>query len=187
VDWLAHACFAKSQIHKSCPVRDANAMKQGFAVLVMALAVGLATSVAEESEQAAAKKKKATSGELFETIARMDRMVFDAFNAHDLERLMALFTGDLEFYDDGSGLKNYSGTKDDFVKVFHDVPDLHRELLKETLEVYPVPGYGAIEIGEHRFCHQENGKQDCGVMKFAMVWQRTGETWKLARVLSYAH
>jgi len=160
-------------------------MKQCFAVLVMASAVGLVTSLAED--QAVTKKKKATSGELFESIARMDTQVFDAFNAHDLDRLMALFTDDLEFYDDGSGLKNYSGTKQDFVKVFHDVPDLHRELLKETLEVYPVPGYGAIEIGEHRFCHQENGKPDCGVMKFAMVWQQKGETWKLSRVLSYAH
>jgi len=153
----------------------------------MALAAGLATSPAEDSQQAVEKKKKATSGELFESIARMDSLVFDAFNAHDLERLMALFTDDLEFYDDGSGLKNCAGTKEDFVKVFHDVPDLRRELLKETLEVYPVPGYGAIEIGQHRFCHQENGKQDCGVMKFAMVWRRMGETWKLARVLSYAH
>jgi len=153
----------------------------------MALAVGLTVSLAEDSQQAAAKKKKATSGELFESIARMDSQVFDAFNAHDLERLMALFTDDLEFYDDGSGLKNYSGTKEDFVKVFKDVPDLRRELLKETLEVYPLPGYGAIETGEHRFCHQENGKQDCGVMKFAMVWQQKGDMWKLSRVLSYAH
>ena len=162
-------------------------MRQCFAVLVMALAVGLTVSLAEDSQQAAAKKKKATSGELFESIARMDSQVFDAFNAHDLERLMALFTDDLEFYDDGSGLKNYSGTKEDFVKVFKDVPDLRRELLKETLEVYPLPGYGAIETGEHRFCHQENGKQDCGVMKFAMVWQQKGDMWKLSRVLSYAH
>ena len=162
-------------------------MKLCFAFLVVVSAAGLMTCPAQSPEQAAAKKKKATSGELFEIIARMDRQVFDAFNAHDLERLMALFTDDLEFYDDGSGLKNYSGTKQDFGKVFSDVPDLRRELLKETLEVYPLPGYGAIETGEHRFCHEENGKQDCGVMKFAMVWQQKGETWKLSRVLSYAH
>src|SRR5262249_29066966 len=162
-------------------------MKLCFAVLVMASATGLVTSPAQSPEQAAAKKEKATTGELFDTIVSMDRQVFDAFNAHDLDRLMALFTDDLEFYDDGSGFKDHSGTKQDFVKVFRDVPDLQRELLKDTLEVYPLPGYGAIETGEHRFCHQENGKQDCGVMKFAMVWRRTGETWKLSRVLSYAH
>lgn len=56
-----------------------------------------------------------------------------------------------------------------------------------TLEVYSLKGYGAIEVGEQRFCHEENGKQDCGVTKFSMVWRQSGETWKLARVLSYAH
>lgn len=133
------------------------------------------------------RRKKATSGELFETIARMDAAVFDAFNAHDVERLMAMFTDDLEFYDDGGGLKDYKQSKGDFGKVFERVPDLHRELLRGTLEVYPLKGYGAIEVGEHRFCHEENGKQDCGITKFSMVWRQVGESWKLARVPSYAH
>ena len=145
------------------------------------------TAESQSPEQAEAKKRKATSGELFETIVRMDRSVFEAFNEKNLERLMSMFTADLEFYDDGSGVKTFAQTKQDFAKVFADVPDLHRELVPGSLEVYPLPGYGAIEVGEHRFCHEENGKQDCGVMKFSMVWRQTGETWKLARVLSYAH
>ena len=148
---------------------------------------------AQDAEQAAAKKKRATSGELFETIARADAAIFDAFNAHDIDRLMAMFTDDLEFYDDGDGLNNFAKTKADFVKLFAGTPDIHRELLHETLEVYPLKGYGAIEVGEHRFCHEEKGdgsspaRADCGVMKFSMVWRQVGEKWKLARVLSYAH
>jgi hypothetical protein len=77
--------------------------------------------------------------------------------------------------------------KEDFVDLFKNVPDLRRELVPGTLEVYPLKGYGAIEVGEHRFCHDEDGKQDCGTMKFSMVWRQTGATWKLSRVLSYAH
>ena len=70
-----------------------------MAIVLLAASV---TISAEDAQQAAAvKKKKATSGELFETIARMDAAVFDAFNAHDVARLMAMFTDDLEFYDDG--------------------------------------------------------------------------------------
>jgi ketosteroid isomerase-like protein len=42
-------------------------------------------------------------------------------------------------------------------------------------------------VGEHRFCHQENGKPNCAVMKFSMVWRKVGDGWKLSRVLSYAH
>ena len=146
---------------------------------------------AQDAEQtiAAAKQKKATSGELFETIKRMDAAVFDAFNARDLERLMSMFTEDLEFYDDGSkgGGKSLAQVREDFSKVFANVPDLRRELLPESLEVYPLQGYGAIEVGEHRFCHEENGNPSCAVMKFSMVWRKVGDAWKLSRVLSYAH
>jgi len=160
---------------------------QKFLFSIALFLVAGSTGESQSPEQAEAKKRKATSGELFETIVRMDRSVFEAFNEKNLERLMSMFTADLEFYDDGSGVKTFAQTKDDFVKVFADVPDLHRELVPGSLEVYSLPGYGAIEVGEHRFCHEEKGKQDCGVMKFSMVWRQTGETWKLARVLSYAH
>jgi hypothetical protein len=106
-----------------------------------------------------------------------------------VDRLMGWFTPDVEFYDDGGGdgLSDFAATKKDFVTLFHNVPDLRRELLPATLEVYPLKGYGAIAVGEQRFCHEENGKQDCGTTKFSMVWRQTGETWKLSRVLSYAH
>ncbi len=167
---------------------ETRRMKSYVALAITLVTISLAvTARAQSPEQAAEKKRKATSGELYETIARMDRATFDAFNEKNLERLMSMFTDDLEFYDDGSGVKNSAQTKDDFAKVFANVPDLQRELVAGSLEVYPLPGYGAIEVGEHRFCHNENGKQDCGVMKFSMVWRQTGETWKLARVLSYAH
>lgn len=127
------------------------------------------------------------SHELFETIARMDAKLFDAFNAHDLETLMSMFTDDLEFYQDNDGLKNFPESKSDFKKMFASTPGIKRELLKETLEVYPIKGYGAIEIGAHRFCHTENGKDECGTFRFGMIWRKTGDTWKLARVISYGH
>ena len=165
-------------------------MRRYLALSIILLGIGLlSTTEAQDSEQAAKKKQKATSGELYETIANLDAQVFSAFNAGDVERLMAMFSDDLEFYDDGDdgGLKTYAEVKESFGKVFKNVPDLKRELVPGTLEVYPLKGYGAIEVGQHRFCHEENGKQDCGVTKFSMVWRKTGETWKLARVLSYAH
>lgn len=161
-------------------------MKQ-FSLSTALLAAVSVFAFAQEAEQSAAKNKKATSGELFEKIAHLDIAVFDAFNAHDAERLMSMFTDDLEFYDDSDGFNDYARTKADFVKLFASVPDIRRELVKGTLEIYPLQGYGAIEIGQHRFCHKENGKQDCGVTKFSMVWRQVGETWKIARVLSYSH
>ena len=166
-----------------------DGMKRLFLSMVIVLLAASVTISAEDAQQAvAAKKKKATSGELFETIARMDAAVFDAFNAHDVARLMTMFTDDLEFYDDGDGgPKGAAQVTEDFGKMFTRVPDLHRELVPGTLEVYPLAGYGAIAVGEHRFCHEENGKADCGVTKFSMVWRQVGDTWKLSRVLSYGH
>ena len=141
----------------------------------------------QAADEKAAKEKAARSGELFETIARLDGAIFDAFNAHDVGRLMSMFTDDLEFYQDNDGLKNHQQSTDDFKKLFAGVPDIHRDLVKESLEVYPIKDYGALEIGEHQFCHGENGKDDCGVFKFAMIWRKTGDSWKISRVISYGH
>ena len=150
------------------------------------IAASLSLSVQAE-DQPATKKVVSTSGELFETIARMDSAIFGAFNAHDVDRLMALFTDDLEFYHDTGGLSDKRQNGEAFKKMFASTPDIRRDLVKGSLEVYPVKDYGAMEIGEHRFCHKENGKDDCGTFKFAMVWWKTGESWKISRVMSWGH
>ena len=117
----------------------------------------------------------------------MDSAMFDAFNGHDVDRLMLMFTNDIEFYHDTGGLTNYVQTKENFEKLFANTPDIRRDLVKGSLEVYPIKDYGAIEIGEHVFCHKENGKDDCGTFKFAMVWRKDGDSWKVSRVISYGH
>lgn len=142
---------------------------------------------AQAEDQPTAKKDVPNSKELFETIARMDGAIFDAFNVHDVARLMSLFTDDLEFYHDTGGLTDYRQSAESFKKMFAGTPDIRRDLVKGSLEVYPIKDHGAIEIGEHRFCHKENGKDDCGAFKFAMVWRKSGESWKISRVLSYGH
>jgi len=142
---------------------------------------------AEAEDQPTLKKNAASSGELFETIAGLDARIFDAFNAHDVDRLMALFTDDLEFYHDTGGLEDYRQNAEGFKKMFASTPDIRRDLVKGSLEVYPIKDYGAMEIGQHRFCHKENGKDDCGTFGFAMVWRKAGDSWKISRVLSYGH
>jgi ketosteroid isomerase-like protein len=142
---------------------------------------------AQATGQPGSSNRNATSGELFETVARMDSAIFDAFNAHDVERLMTMFTNDLEFYHDTGGLTDYQQSQENFKKLFAGTPDIRRDLVQGSLEVYPIKDHGAIEIGEHRFCHKENGKDDCGTFKFAMVWRKAAESWKISRVISYGH
>lgn len=127
------------------------------------------------------------SQQLYNEIERMDGVLFDAFNTQNLNKLKTLFTEDLEFYQDNEGLALYQQTMKDFKSMFEQNNKLRRELVKGSLEVYPIKNYGAIEIGLHKFCHIENGKDECGTFKFVHVWQNKGGKWKISRVISYNH
>jgi hypothetical protein len=116
-----------------------------FARLRFLFPIVAAFSISAQAEdQKTAKKNAATSGDLFETIARMDNTIFDAFNAHDVDRLMLLFTDDLEFYHDTGGLADYRQNAEGFKKMFASTPDIRRDLVKGSLEVYPIKDYGAM-------------------------------------------
>ena len=120
-------------------------------------------------------------------IARMDSTMFAAFNARDLAKLQTFFAPDLEFYQDNEGLANYAATMKDFREMLRQPTQIRRTLVPGSLEVYPIKNYGAIEVGSHRFCHTENGKEECGTFKFLHVWRKTGLKWQLSRIVSYAH
>jgi ketosteroid isomerase-like protein len=154
-------------------------MNRALPVAVVLLVLSVLSRAAE------APDKKQT--ELLATIARLDSEIFDAFNKHDVAHVMSLFTEDLEFYHDSDGLSHYAENAEGFKKMFASTPDIRRDLEPGSLEVYPIKDYGAMEIGRHRFCHKENGKDDCGTFGFAMVWRKTGDSWKISRVLSYGH
>jgi len=64
---------------------------------------------------------------------------------------------------------------------------LRRELEKQSLEVYPVPGYGTIALGNHRFLHTENGKQEVGEQKFVITWKLVNNQWQATRIVSLGH
>jgi hypothetical protein len=62
-------------------------------------------------------------------------------------------------------------------------------LEEQSVQVFPVPGYAALEIGTHRFYeHRTEGpKKLDATPDFANVWKKTLDGWKFARVLSYGH
>jgi len=124
---------------------------------------------------------------LYIAIAAADSALFAAFNRRDLSRLESFFTRDLEFYQDNEGVENYAKTMKDFRQMFGQPAPLHRELVPRSMEVYPIKNYGAMEVGRHRFCHLENGKEDCGTFSFVHIWRRTKAGWRISRVVSYGH
>jgi hypothetical protein len=132
--------------------------------------------------------KKATE-ELFRTISALDGEVFDAYNRCDLKKLGTLFTEDLEFYHDQTGLSRTRQAMIDAVKQ-NICGKVRRDIVPGTLEVYPLQGYGAVELGEHRFCDTKKYEKcgaESGLAKFVMLWQNQNGTWKITRVISYDH
>lgn len=128
-----------------------------------------------------------SSDSLYEEIAHMDSILFNAFNNRDMETFKKCFTEDLEFYHDKGGLTDYAYTINSFKNTIARNDGLKRELIKGSMEVYPIPAYGAMQIAAHSFCHWENGKQDCGTFKFVHVWKKINGEWKISRVVSYDH
>ncbi|RXS93505.1 nuclear transport factor 2 family protein [Silvibacterium dinghuense] len=123
---------------------------------------------------------------LFQTIQSLDTKLFDAYNHCDLETLGAMVSDDLEFYHDQTGL---SVGKAPFLAAIKQniCGKVQRELLKDTLEVYPLKNYGAVELGIHRFSHPGHPENGPGDARFITLWQNKDGQWKVTRVISYDH
>jgi ketosteroid isomerase-like protein len=137
--------------------------------------------------QAQEKKVAPTSQELYNEIAAMDTVLFDAFNAKDMAKFKPLFTKDLEWYQDNDGLLSYEMVFSNFEKMFKNENKLTRQLVEGSLEVHPIKDFGAIEIATHQFTHIENGKEEIGNFKFVAIWKKVGNQWKISRMISYDH
>jgi hypothetical protein len=64
---------------------------------------------------------------------------------------------------------------------------LTRKPLIESIEVYAIKDFGAIETGKHTFCHTENEKLECATYKFVHIWENKDSQWKIAKIITYDH
>ena len=140
------------------------------------------------SQTALAQNNNAAQ-QLYNEIYEMDSLMFNAFNQHDADKMMTFFSEDLEFFHDKGGLDHYAETRKKSIDLFirNTTTGLYRTLVKGSMEVYPIPGYGAVETSSHTFCHKENGRDDCGTFKNIMIWKKVNNHWKVSRVISYDH
>ncbi|BDQ12899.1 nuclear transport factor 2 family protein [Sediminibacterium sp. TEGAF015] len=135
------------------------------------------------------EEKKAVVKEtaLYKKVFTLDSALFAAYNSKNLAVMKTFFTKDLEWYQDNGGLIGFDQVFMNFQSIFNRDYTLTRSLIKETLEVHPIEGYGAIEVGSHQFKHIENGKLETGTFKFLMIWKNENGNWKISRVISYDH
>ena len=126
--------------------------------------------------------------ELPRTLAALDGALFDSFNRCDLEKFASFFIDDVEFYHDKGGLTLSRRSLVESVKN-NICGKVRREVVAGSVEAHPIPGYGAVQMGVHRFYEvgAKQGSGPVGVAKFIHLWQHKDGAWKITRVISYDH
>ncbi|HEX2059671.1 MAG TPA: nuclear transport factor 2 family protein [Thermoanaerobaculia bacterium] len=124
--------------------------------------------------------------ELYRTVAALDTQLFDAFNQCNLEKLGSLFDENVEFYHDQGGVSH--GRRAVVEAVKNNICGKVQRVLVGTTQVYPMHGFGAVQMGVHRFTHP--GRDDVepmGEAQFIHLWQKQDGVWRITRVISYDH
>ncbi len=120
---------------------------------------------------------------LFDEIAAMDQLFFNAYNNCDLEKQASIYSDDVEFFHDQGGLitskeEIIAGTK----KFICD--KVTRTLVEGSMEVYPINDYGAVEIGYHTFYNNQEPDAPSHPSKFIIMWKKENNTWHITKVIS---
>lgn len=122
---------------------------------------------------------------LYDTIVKLDSTFFNYYNTctDNLDKYAAYYSDSLEFYHDKGGL---STSKKDIVEGTKNniCGKVTRELVKGSLEVYPIPHYGAIEMGLHKFHNSQDATAIPHPSRFTIIWQQTDDGWKISEVIS---
>jgi len=121
--------------------------------------------------------------DLYTTIVELDRMFVEAYNTCDLETQAKLISEDLEFYHDQGGLTT---SKEDLLVALKEniCGKVKRELVAGSIEVSEIPGYGAVQIGFHKFYNNQEPDAISNPGRFVTLWKKTNDTWQMTRVIS---
>ena len=117
-------------------------------------------------------------------ISQLDQDMFAAFNRCDGDGFGHFLSEDVEFYHDDDGVVS----RDALIEAVNTAicGNFTRALIEDSLEVWEIPGFGAIQSGVHVFT---NAGADAphGEGRFLHIWKREGDRWVVSRIVSYAH
>ena len=143
-------------------------------------------AAAQQSDNMHQNNYKPGNQKLYDTIVYLDSLFFEAYNTCNLhlEKYGSFFSDSIEFYHDKGGLVTNKQELIDATKR-NVCGKVTRELVKGSIEVYPINNYGAIEMGLHKF-HNNTEKvgTPSNVGKFVIIWQQKNNVWKITRVIS---
>jgi len=123
------------------------------------------------------------SKELYDEIVRMDSIWEDSYNNCKIDVQQQLISDDIEFYHDQGGLVK---SKTQLANAYKNniCGKVTRELLKGSIEVYPIKDYGAVEMGYHRFHSIYDTDTNSKYARFVHIWKKENGQWKITRVIS---
>lgn len=156
-------------------------MKKIVYVLLLLIAGG--TVNAQKTVGNTAYTYKPDSQELYQAIVKMDSIFFDAYNNCRMDVQEMIYSDTIEFYHDKGGLMTSKQGILDATKK-NICGKVIRTLVPGSVEVYPIAGFGAIEIGLHRFFNKQEPDAPQHDSKFIMIWKQVGTEWKISRVVS---
>lgn len=121
--------------------------------------------------------------ELYRIIVEMDKEFFDAYNNCDLEKQANIYSDDIEFFHDKGGLMT---SKQDIIDGTERniCGKVTRTLIPESVEVYPINNYGAVQIGLHKFYNNQEPDAESIPVKFIVIWHNHDGNWKIEKVVS---
>jgi uncharacterized membrane protein YvbJ len=158
------------------------------AIMLVLISLALVTSANAQASNGSAAEAK----QLYDTIAALDASFFEAYNTCNVAKMESYFAEDVEFFHDKGGLATTRKSVMEIIKTNlceESGNRVRRELVKGSLEVYPIKDYGAVAVGSHRFYLTQKGQKEQldGIAKFANIWQKKDGQWRMSRVISYDH
>jgi hypothetical protein len=158
-------------------------MRKITSLTLPALLISLCTSITGSAQSQDTYVYKPQSQALYNTIVQMDSIYFSAYNACDMDKQAAIFADSIEFYHDGSGLE--TSKKALLAAIKENIcGKVTRVLVKGSIEVYPIPNFGAVEIGLHRFINHAENNAVSKPDKFVIIWRNQNGRWQITRVIS---
>ena len=123
------------------------------------------------------------SSELHLQLEALDKTYFDAYNSCDLVTQANMYAEDIEFFHDQGGLStDKQGLIDSLEK--NICGKVTRTLVAGSLEVYPIPNYGAVLMGLHSFANNQEPDAISTPSKFVMIWKKSEAKWQITKVIS---
>ena len=143
-------------------------------------------SGAKHSTAAQAYRYTPDDQALYDTIVKLDSAFFAAYNtcAVNLEKHASFYADSIEFYHDKGGIMT---SRQDVIEGIRKnvCGKVTRELVKGSIEVYPIHDFGAVEMGIHKFHNNtEKPGTPSHAGKFVIIWQHKNDQWKVTRVIS---